>query len=170
MRPVTRVIAMLAALAGVGFGVWWVTGKPPRSDRSEVQPGQVAQPSGDEKAEFPIEVFTKYPPGSRVALRLPRVESGIPLGGGVFLPPLNGVKVEDGIPPIKRDPRLPPPGPVVAKQVDLQGQEWWIHADGSQTSCSYASITEAGVDRVIVSTQHGAARAEEHGQLPAKKR
>ena len=97
-------------------------------------------------------------------------ESGIPLGDGVFLPPLNGVKVEDGIPPIKRDPRLPPPGPVVAKQVDLQGQEWWIHADGSQTSCSYASITEAGVDRVIVSTQHGAARAEEHGQLPAKKR
>jgi hypothetical protein len=97
--------------------------------------------------------------------RRPEARRGIPMGDGSFLPPLNGVRVEDGIPPIRRDPRLPPPGPVVRKQVDESGQEWWVHADGSQTSCSYASITVAGVDRVIVSTQHGAARPGGHGAL-----
>ena len=67
----------------------------------------------------------------------------------------------------------PPPGPVVAKQVDLQGQEWWIHADGSQTSCSYASITEAGVDTSVESyhpsTVEACLAAIDAGDLPTPK-
>jgi hypothetical protein len=56
---------------------------------------------------------------------------------------------------------------VVAKIIDLSGQEWWLHADGSQTSCSFASVTGAdGAAQRIVSTQHGAPPAGGgHGAL-----
>ena len=107
------------------------------------------------------------PWGTRAPIRLPRVDAGIPMGEGTFLPPLNGIRVEDGIPPVRRDRRLPPPGAVVAKIVDRSGQEWWEHADGSQTSCSRASVTGPdGVAREIVSTQHGAVTPRMGGRAP----
>ncbi|MCB9871857.1 MAG: hypothetical protein H6837_18530 [Planctomycetes bacterium] len=93
--------------------------------------------------------------------------AGIPLGGGVFLPPLNGVTVADEIPPVGRDPRLPPPGPVVGKVVDRSGQEWWVHADGSQTSCCFASILTPQGRCAIVATQHGAPMSRRRCDVPA---
>jgi hypothetical protein len=106
----------------------------------------------------------KYPPSSRIPMRVPYVGEGIEVGPGQFLPPLNGVKVEDGIPAIRRDPRLPPPGPVVAKVVGPDGQEYWEHEDGSYTSCTYSQIQTAdGSTKEIVATQHGAV-ASRRGQ------
>ena len=106
---------------------------------------------------FPPEFFRKHPPGSRIPMRIPFVGAGIEVGPGLFLPPLNGVKVEDGIPAIGRNPRLPPPGPVVAKVVAADGQEYWEHRDGSFTSCTYSQVqTPDGNTKEIVATQHGA--------------
>lgn len=170
MMRIRKAWPLAVTAACVVSTLGWLLSDGPRSTPSAVVPDPIAAPdpvaaSPDCEVELPVEVATRYPPGSRVAVRLPPVRTGIPLGDGVFLPPLNGVRVEDGIPPIRRDPRLPPPGPVVAKQVDLSGQEWWIHADGSQTSCSFASITARGEDVIIVSTQHGAVRPGGHGAL-----
>src|SRR5690606_12414684 len=98
----------------------------------------------------------------------PAPTAGIPLGDGTYLPPLHGVPVDDGIPPSPRDPRLPPPGPVIAKLTDGRGQQWWLHRDGSHSSCSFAEVRLAdGRRRWIVSTQHGAplpAAAGERGR------
>lgn len=106
---------------------------------------------------FPPEYFRKYPPSSRIPMDVPYVDAGIEVGPGQFVPPLNGVKVEDGIPAIGRNPRLPPPGPVVAKVVAPDGQEYWEHQDGSYTSCTYSKIrTAEGQSKEIVATQHGA--------------
>jgi len=105
---------------------------------------------------FPPEFFRKHPPGSRIPMRIPFVGAGIEVGPGLFLPPLNGVKVEDGIPAIGRNPRLPPPGPVVAKVISADGQEYWEHQDGSYTSCTYSQIRTPEGTKEIVATQHGA--------------
>ncbi len=139
-----------------------VSGNDPESSTANLQaaaslPGQESAAPVPQQPVLPVEVGRRYPPGTRVPLTLPWVDAGIQVGPGQFLPPLNGVRVEDGIPPIRRNRQLPPLTPVVAKVVDLQGQEWWEHEDGSQTSCSFASVTTAdGTEHRIVSTQHGA--------------
>ncbi len=113
---------------------------------------------------FPPVFFRKHPPGSRIPMRIPFVGAGIEVGPGLFLPPLNGVKVEDGIPAIGRNPRLPPPGPVVAKVVAADGQEYWEHQDGSFTSCTYSQVrTSGGTTKEIVATQHGAIAGDRRG-------
>lgn len=114
----------------------------------------------DADADADGSTATATDPGRTVASEAPATATGagIPLGDGTFLPPLNGVTAADGIPPIRRDPRLPPPGPILRKLIDGRGQEWWLHRDGSHTSCSFAEITLAdGRRQRIVSTQHGAA-------------
>ncbi len=97
-------------------------------------------------------------------MRIPFVGAGIEVGPGLFLPPLNGVKVEDGIPAIGRNPRLPPPGPVVAKVIATDGQEYWEHQDGSFTSCTYSQVQiPDGTTKEIVATQHGAIASQPRG-------
>ncbi len=129
----------------------------------------VASPrTGRGEPRFPAEFFRKYPPGSRIPMRVPYVGEGIQVGPGLFVPPLNGVKVEDGIPAIGRNPRLPPPGPVVAKVVAADGQEYWEHQDGSYTSCTYSRIrTSDGALKEIVATQHGAIASRGGGRRRA---
>jgi hypothetical protein len=113
-----------------------------------------------ERSRFPAEFYRQYPPGTRIEMCIPFVRAGIEVSPGLFLPPLNGVKVEDGIPAIGRNPRLPPPGPVVAKVVGPDGQEYWEHEDGSYTSCTYSRIQKPdGTMQEIVATQHGAVQA-----------
>ncbi|MHC4516521.1 MAG: hypothetical protein ACYTGW_11385 [Planctomycetota bacterium] len=113
-----------------------------------------------ESSPFPAEFYRQYPPGTRIEMRIPFVRAGIEVSPGLFLPPLNGVKLEDGIPAIGRNPRLPPPGPVVAKVVGPDGQEYWEHEDGSYTSCTYSRIQKPdGTMQEIVATQHGAVQA-----------
>jgi len=163
-RSVNKIVIACAVLGvGIGSALWGRAGEQPKT-RPAVS--GVADPVVDcdvlARSGFPVADTSadQHPPGlrgRRTALRLPRVESGIAMGDGTFVPPLNGVQVADGIPPVRRNPRLPSAGPIVAKIVDPSGQEWWEHADGSQTSCSFASVTTRdGVTRQIVSTQHGA--------------
>ncbi len=125
---------------------------------SEEDPGQLLVTTSPPRAgrQFPDEFYCDYPPGSRIPMRIPFVREGIEVGPGLFVPPLNGVKVEDKIPAIGRDPRLPPPGPVVAKVISPDGQEYWEHEDGSYTSCTYSRIQKPdGTEQEIVATQHG---------------
>jgi hypothetical protein len=117
---------------------------------SEPAPGQLSVTTSPPRAS------RQYPPGSRIPMRVPFVAQGIEVGPGLFVPALNGVKVEDKIPAIGRDPRMPPPGPVVAKIISGDGQEYWEHEDGSYTSCTYSKIRKPdGTEQEIVATQHG---------------
>ncbi len=121
-------------------------------------PGDVATSAPRAGQTFPDEFYREYPPSSRIPMRIPFVQEGIEVGPGLFVPPLNGVKVEDKIPAIGRNPRLPPPGPVVAKVISADGQEYWEHEDGSYTSCTYSRIRKPdGAEQEIVATQHGVA-------------
>lgn len=146
---------LLVVALGVGLSRWTQGCPPPSVHGGLVTRPELAEPNREDG--MPTEFYRQHPRGSRTPMRLPAVGSGIPLGDGTFVPPLNGVRVEDVIPPVRRNRRLPPPGPIVAKIVDLSGQEWWEHEDGSQTSCSFASVTiRGGRAERIVSTQHGA--------------
>lgn len=87
----------------------------------------------------PAHKLSRYPPGTRIPItHLPKVDKGIPMPDGTFLPFLNGMTYA---PPIHRDPSLGPVPPVVAKAVDWGGFEWWIHADGSATTSRYEKVT-----------------------------
>lgn len=165
MKRSVHKIVIACAVLGVGIGsVLW--GRAVDRPKAWLGVSVVSDPAIDcdvpVRPGFAVGDTSAYqhPPqlrGRRTPLRLPRVQSGIAMGDGTFVPPLNGVQVADGIPPVRRNPRLPSAGPIVAKIVDPSGQEWWEHADGSQTSCSFASVTTRdGVTRQIVSTQHGA--------------
>lgn len=126
---------------------------------TEAMTGIASPKPEDPEPRFPPEFFRRYPPGTRIPMRIPYVREGIEVSPGQFLPPLNGVRLEDGIPAIRRDPRMPPPGPVVAKVVGPDGQEYWEHEDGSYTSCTYSQIQTAdGTRKEIVATQHGASQ------------
>ena len=120
----------------------------------------VARSPSAEAADFPgmpPEFHRKYPPSSRIPMCIPFVRKGIEISPGLFVPPLNGVHADENIPPIGRSPRLPPPGPVVAKVISPDGQEYWEHEDGSATSCTYSTIQKPdGTKERIVATQHGA--------------
>ena len=130
MNPQSTILWSSVALVLSATVAWWVSSAEGTRVRGTSSEPAVAVST----SELALGSQPGYPPGPRAPLRLPQLDGGIPLGDGSFLPPLNGVKVRDGIPPIRRDHRLPPPGPVVAKHVDDTGQEWWVHADGSLTS------------------------------------
>lgn len=160
-RGVKKIVVACAVLSvGIGYVVWSQVGARPGGAmgllHAEIDRDVLARPE-PAGADMSPEFRQRGHRGSRTPMRLPRVQAGIAMGDGTFVPPLNGVRVEDVIPPVRRNRRLPPPGPIVAKIVDRSGQEWWEHEDGSQTSCSFASVTTRdGVTRQIVSTQHGA--------------
>ncbi len=156
-------LAGLLAAVVISAIVWWL-GSGPAEIETDPGLGQSigAAPVVSEVSTRSAGVVGAQSRGTRKPVQLPAAGAGIPMGDGSFVPPLNGVTVADGIPPVRRNRRLPPPGPIVAKIVDGSGQEWWEHADGSQTSCSFASVTDRhGVTRRIVSTQHGAATPRE---------
>ncbi len=124
-------------------------------DADPIESRPTSRPTRDPR--FPPEFYRSYPPSSRIPMKIPFVGEGIEVTPGQFLPPLNGVRIEDRIPKIKRSRRLPHPGPVVAKVIGPDGQEFWEHQDGSYTSCTYSQIRKPdGSTQRIVATQHGA--------------
>lgn len=93
----------------------------------------------DKPLPAPAHKLSRYPPGTWIPIKhLPKVDKGIPMPDGTFLPFLNGMTYA---PPIHRDPSLGPVPPVIAKAVDWGGFEWWIHADGSATTSRYEKVT-----------------------------
>lgn len=73
-------------------------------------------------------------------MRIARGDAGILCPDGTFLPPLNGVRASDPIPPIQREPGMPPIGPIVGTFTDDTGAEWWITADGSAFTTRWQEI------------------------------
>ena len=153
------------AMSQVSTGGEGPPARPAVASTPEVAPEAVVTPrvarsTAAEAPGFPgmpPDFHRKYPPSSRIPMRIPFVRKGIEILPGLFVPPLNGVRADDDIPPIGRDPRLPPPGPVVAKVISPDGQEYWEHEDGSATSCTYSTIQKPdGTRQRIVATQHGA--------------
>ncbi len=85
-----------------------------------------------------LDIRSSLPPGTTVPVgKMARVDHGIPMPDGSFLPLLNGMTQA---PPINRSSSLGDPGPIVAKTVDSAGFEWWIHADGSTTTSKYKEV------------------------------
>ncbi len=80
-------------------------------------------------------------PGRLVRMRVPRARSGIRCPDGTFLPPLNGVSPSDPIPPIEREPFMPPIGEIVGRYTDDEGYEWWITEDGSAFTTRWVALT-----------------------------
>lgn len=125
------------------------------------EPGEKPQQTSKDPG-LPPEATRKFPPGSRVPMRVPWTKSGIPVGDGRFLPLLNGVPFA---PPISRDPLCGPVPPVVAKIVDDEGVEYWEHADGSTTTTRFVEVKYQGETRRVVTTDH-AARIPDGHEVP----
>ncbi|MCC6670631.1 MAG: hypothetical protein IT458_06200 [Planctomycetes bacterium] len=159
-------VAVLGAVAGGAALFAWI-----RADRGEVPvppapasqpatrqaalPAQTASRPGSDLEGMPDEFYRKYPPLSKVAITLPRVTSGIRMPDGSYLPLLNGVP---HAPPVSRDRFLPPPGRIVAKYTDTEGDEWWIHEDGSTTTTRFVEATyQDGSKAKVIVTDHAAA-------------
>ncbi len=127
-----------------------------------VAPQQAASGSSNE-VQLPPEATRKYPPGTFVPLTLPKVKSGIRLPDGSYLPLLNGVPRAS---PISRAEWLGPVPPVVGKQVDAEGVEWWVHADGSSTTTRWTDTWDAKGNLIRnIRTDH-AAKTKDGAALP----
>lgn len=129
------------------------TSAPLRAAPGEELPAAAQDPG------VPPEARRKFPPGSRIPMRVPWTKSGIPVGNGRYLPLLNGVPFA---PAISRDPEWGPVPPVVAKIVDDEGVEYWEHADGSTTTTRFLEVEYQGEKRRIVTTDHAAKIPEGH--------
>ena len=165
-------IVLVLAFAGGGYGLWRLT--RPQGDQTTT-PAQVTPASApssaapltaelayrgapplpfrtDKKSDRPLHTRSKYPPGTRIPVRLTeRPKEGIPCTDGTFLPFLNGMT---WAPAIHRDPAYGPVPPPVAILVDADGVEWWEHADGSTTTCHYIGVTAHGESYFDPTTRH----------------
>ena len=109
----------------------------------------------NEKVQVPLHLKSPHPPGTVIPVPgLPEVDNGIPLPGGGYLPFLNGMTYS---PNLYRDPRFGPVPPVVAKLVDGDGYEWWMHEDGSVTTSIYQQVTVPGEVYWDSATKHAVA-------------
>ena len=109
----------------------------------------------DQTVPAPLHVRSPFPPGTVIPVaELPPVDNGIPLPDGGFLPFLNGMTYS---PSFARNPRFGPVPPVVAKLVDAEGFEWWMHADGSVTTSIYRPAANPGETAWDSTTRHAVA-------------
>jgi hypothetical protein len=118
---------------------------------------------------LPVEVGQRYPPGSQVHLARPLeprdFSAGIGCPGGGFLPLLNGVPFAQ---PLHRNVERDGPVPaVIAKRTDAEGFEWWVHADGSETTTRWMTKVVGGVDVRDVRTDHAVPARNAHTLPPA---
>lgn len=93
------------------------------------------------------------PRGSERPVTIPTdLRSGIRCPDGSFLPLLNGVPHAGAL---GRDSDLSGPlPPVVAKRTEMDGTEWWIHADGSATTTRWTTLSRNGVESKAVVVDH----------------
>ena len=110
----------------------------------------------DRASDRPHHVLSRLPPGTIVPItELPKVKEGIRMPDGTLLPFLNGMTFA---PPAAISGRNGPLAPVVAKAVDEGGFEWWVHADGSTTTCRYKQVTVMGKTYWDPGTEHWSVR------------
>ena len=76
------------------------------------------------------------------------------------MPLLNGVPFAQ---PLHRNVEMfGPVPPVVGKYVDEEGSDWYVHADGSETSTRWMTMQVEGVARRDVRTDHTVPTRDEH--------
>ena len=115
--------------------------------------------------KLPAELALRYPARTRVDFSTPMdprdFGAGIACPGGGFLPLLNGVPFAQAL---HRNTALFGPVPlVVGKYVDEEGNDWYVHADGSETTTRWTQMQVEGVARRDVRTDHTVPAREEHG-------
>lgn len=101
------------------------------------------------------------PPGSFVEHPVPRVAAGMQCPDGTFLPPLNGVTVDDPIPRIQRSEFMAPIGAIIGKFTDAAGDAWWVTEDGSAFTTRFCVVESAGGVRTRI------VRLDQADRLPA---
>jgi hypothetical protein len=119
-------------------------------------------------ATLPDELTRRYPPGTHVPFPRPldprQFSSGLGCPGGGHLPLLNGVPAAR---PLHRNTSLHGPvPPVIGKRVDASGDDWYVHADGSETTTRWTTLTVEGIERRDVRTDHLVPARGEHGLGP----
>jgi len=117
---------------------------------------------------LPAEWQKRPPPGTAVhfeaSLDPHAFTAGIGCPGGGYLPLLNGVPFAQ---PLQRDvDRFGPVPRIVGKRTDAGGDEWWVHADGSETTSRWVTVAVDGVARRDVRTDHIVPAPVEHGLPP----
>jgi hypothetical protein len=146
---------------------------PPPPPPPVTQSQAVARLSATARArgvQLPDELTRAYPPRTRVTFALPLdprdFEAGLACPGGGFLPLLNGVPHAQ---PLHRNLELHGPlPPVIGKYVDADGDDWYVHADGSETTTRWTTIAAQGVSTRDVRTDHTVPARGDHG-LPARR-
>ncbi len=128
-------------------------------------PAQLTVDAVARAVRLPEELHRRYPPRTRVAFATsldPRdFTVGIGCPGGGFLPLLNGVPAAQ---PLHRNLESDGPVPlVIGKFVDEEGSDWYVHADGSETTTRWTSVVVEGVARRDVRTDHTVPARAEHG-------
>ncbi|MEZ5962330.1 MAG: hypothetical protein R3F56_00660 [Planctomycetota bacterium] len=163
-------VALLAAASVVVAAGFWVARREVGSSASVPSPGDsgAAPDVVPLQASLPPECERRYPPHTTVRFErsfAPRdFGSGIACPGGGYLPLLNGVP---RAPTLNRDvERFGPVPPVVGMHTDADGDEWWVHADGSETTSRWTTVTVGGVPRRDVRTDHTVPAPEGHGLPP----
>lgn len=166
--------AVLAVCAG--GAAWWPSALPEGervlSDESRATVGATpiratARATG---RSLPPELARRFPPNTTVRYERSFAPhdftEGIACPGGGFLPLLNGVP---HAPPLQRNLELAGPvPPVVGKHTDAGGDEWHVHADGSETTSRWTTLETSGTTRRVVRTDHTVPAAQEHGLAPAR--
>lgn len=167
--------AILACAVVLQVGRRWFSGEieapvapapvsvPPVAD----EPARLTAEARAAGVTLPPELTQRYPPGTTVHLARPieprQFAAGVGCPGGGFLPLLNGVPFAQ---PLHRNvDRDGPVPPVVAKRTDRDGDEWWVHADGSETTTRWMTKQVVGVAQRDVRTEHVVPARAEH-QLP----
>ncbi|MCC6672393.1 MAG: hypothetical protein IT458_15120 [Planctomycetes bacterium] len=166
-------LGCVALAAAGGAALWWgraadLPPAPAPPPPAATRPAPATQPITAEapavavppvafltstRAPSALHVRSPHPPGTRIPVRsLPRVDNGIPLPDGTFLPFLNGMT---WAPKLHRDPARGPVPPVVEKFVDAAGLEWWVHADGSATTSCYHQVSVGNDTYWDPATRHG---------------
>lgn len=167
------VVAVAALLAA-----YWVdaSGNQPSTRATPLAPAATAEPPQLHRGADPAggamsaEWLRPLPRGASVrfdhSFDPHDFTAGIGCPGGGFLPLLNGVPHAQ---PLQRNVELlGPVPPVVGKYTDADGDEWWVHADGSETTSRFTTVTVGGVSRRDVRTDHVVPAPPEHGLPPAR--
>lgn len=169
-------LVVVAAMSGAAI-VWLATRQTGGSQALAPSPVPATEVDASRRSlavdargerSLPPEFARRYPPGTTVrfaeSFAPADFTAGIACPGGGFLPLMNGVPFAE---PLQRNlERDGPVPPVVGKHTDADGDEWHVHADGSETTTRWTTISVSGSAQRRVRTDHAVPARTEHGLAP----